>query len=66
MDYSERMKGLARQPGFDEILLPGELETKKEAESHQSGIEVPDVVVDNINDLLKKLNSTSRLQAREW
>jgi LDH2 family malate/lactate/ureidoglycolate dehydrogenase len=60
-EYTARIKGLRRQPGFDEILLPGEVETNKEAESARMGIEVPEAVVSAIDEISVKLGCPVRL-----
>ncbi|MFH2115902.1 MAG: Ldh family oxidoreductase [Spirochaetota bacterium] len=61
IEYTDQIKGLRKQPGFDEILLPGEFETKKEKESAESGIAIPDAVVKGIDEILADLNSPHRL-----
>ena len=60
-EYAARIKGLRRQPGFDEILLPGEVETNKEAESARVGIEVPEAVVAGIDEISGNLGCPVRL-----
>jgi LDH2 family malate/lactate/ureidoglycolate dehydrogenase len=60
-EYAERIKGLRKQPGFAEILLPGEFETRKELESSASGIEVPDAIVAGIDEISARLGCSSRL-----
>lgn len=62
-EYAARIKALRRQPGFDEILLPGEVETKKEAESAREGIEVPEAVVEAIDGISAELGCPIRLAA---
>jgi LDH2 family malate/lactate/ureidoglycolate dehydrogenase len=54
-EYVEQIKNLRKQAGFKEILLPGEVETNKEAESDRSGIDVPDAVVKNIDEISLQL-----------
>lgn len=60
-EYAKRIKGLKKQPGFDEILLPGEFETKKERESETSGIDVPDAVLTEIDEISGRLGCAIRL-----
>jgi len=50
--YVLEIKGLRKQKGMEEILVPGELEFRKEEASRDSGIEVPDEVVKGIDDAL--------------
>ncbi|OHD81761.1 MAG: hypothetical protein A3J97_11280 [Spirochaetes bacterium RIFOXYC1_FULL_54_7] len=60
-EYAQRIKGLRRQPGFEEILLPGEFETQKEHESNESGIDVPEAIVKGIDEISARLGCSSRL-----
>jgi LDH2 family malate/lactate/ureidoglycolate dehydrogenase len=60
-EYTGQIKVLRKQPGFDEILLPGEFESKKAMESEEHGINVPDAVVKGIDEILGKLGSPVRL-----
>lgn len=62
-EYAAKIKALKKQPGFDEILLPGEVETKKEAESARDGIEVPEAVVEAIDGISAELGCPMRLGA---
>lgn len=62
-DYAAKIKALRRQPGFDEILLPGELEGQKVAESDRDGIEVPEAVVEAIDGISAELGCPIRLAA---
>ncbi len=59
--YVAEIKALKKQSGVTEILLPGELETKKEEESARLGIDVPVSVVEAINGILAKMGSESRI-----
>jgi len=63
LDYAAQIRALRRQPGFEEILLPGELESRKEAESVRLGIEVPEAVVREIEGISAKLGCAARLGA---
>jgi LDH2 family malate/lactate/ureidoglycolate dehydrogenase len=60
-DYVAEIKGLRRQPGVEEILVPGEVELIKEAESRRLGIEVPDSVAKSTDETLASLGSRARL-----
>ena len=60
-EYVLEMKGLRKQPGVKEILAPGEVEIIKVEESRKSGIEVPEPVVKNMNEILSKLGSGLRI-----
>jgi LDH2 family malate/lactate/ureidoglycolate dehydrogenase len=64
-EYTAELKALRRQAGVDEILLPGELELKKEEESRRLGTELPESVVGAINEILAKLGSARRLPCQE-
>jgi LDH2 family malate/lactate/ureidoglycolate dehydrogenase len=58
--YAAEIKALRRQADVSEILLPGELELRKEEESLREGIEVPEAVAAAIDELLAKLGSARR------
>src|SRR5208283_441999 len=60
-DYVRDIKGLRRQDGIAEILLPGEVERQKEEESRRSGIEVPETVARSMDEMLAKLGSQTRI-----
>jgi LDH2 family malate/lactate/ureidoglycolate dehydrogenase len=62
-EYAGQVKTLRRQNGFEEILLPGEVETKKEEESARLGIEVPEAVAKSIDEIAARLGSSLRLGA---
>ena len=40
----DEIKGLRKAEGFDEILMPGELELKRAEENLIKGIDLPDAV----------------------
>jgi LDH2 family malate/lactate/ureidoglycolate dehydrogenase len=64
--YLREIKGLRRQPGVKEILLPGEVELQKVEESRRLGIEVPQAVAQSMDEILAKLGSHLRIAvARE-
>jgi LDH2 family malate/lactate/ureidoglycolate dehydrogenase len=60
-DYVREIKGLRRQPGTTEILVPGEIEFMREEESRASGIEVPEAVAKAIDDILSGSGSRLRI-----
>jgi LDH2 family malate/lactate/ureidoglycolate dehydrogenase len=60
-EYQAEIKGLQKQAGVSEILLPGELELKKEEESRRRGIELPEAVAKAINEVLSKVGSDRRI-----
>ena len=62
-EYIQEIKGLRKQAGVEEILLPGEVERKKQEESRRSGIEIPEPVAKGIDQVLTKLGSRLRLVA---
>lgn len=59
--YVAEIKALKKQSGVEEILLPGELELKREEESRRLGIDVPVSVVEAINGILATMGSDSRI-----
>lgn len=62
-EYADQVKALRRQPGFDEVLLPGEVETKKEEENARLGVEVPEAVAKSVDEIAARLGSPLRLGA---
>lgn len=61
--YGAELKSCKLQEGFTEILLPGEIELRKEREAKVQGIEIPDQVVDALNDILKKTKTNIHLES---
>ncbi|MCX7026459.1 MAG: Ldh family oxidoreductase [Spirochaetes bacterium] len=59
--YTREMKSLRKQPGAEEILLPGEIEFMKEQQSRISGIDVPEAVAKAIDEILAKSGSRLRI-----
>lgn len=59
--YLQEIKGLRKQAGVKEILLPGEVELEKEAESRRLGIEVPQSVVKSMDEIMARLGSRLRM-----
>ncbi len=53
-DYVRMIKGSKRSPGCAEIYMPGELEVKKEVQTRQDGIAIPDSSYREVLDILKK------------
>jgi len=53
-EYSKDLKSCRLREGFKEILLPGEIELRKEQESREGGIEMPEEVIDGLNSLMRK------------
>lgn len=56
-EYIQEIKGLRKQAGVAEILLPGEVERKKLEESRRAGIEIPEPVAKGLDQVLAKLGS---------
>ena len=54
--YVAHIKGTARQPGVDEILLPGEIENRRKKEREVQGVVVPDGTWQQTLDLADALN----------
>lgn len=59
--YTQAIKGLKKAKGFDEVLLPGEIEYRKEQESMQRGIALDEKAVLAINTLLKQSGFAQQL-----
>lgn len=59
--YIERIKGMKKAKGFDEIFIPGEIEYNKEQQSYKEGIELDDKAVAAIDALLEVTGSGKRL-----
>lgn len=53
--YAEWIKGCRKAPGVEEILLPGEVETRRQNERKASGVEIPDTTWKQTTDLAEKL-----------
>ncbi|OQB24196.1 MAG: putative oxidoreductase YjmC [Firmicutes bacterium ADurb.Bin182] len=60
-DYIASIKKVKKAKGFEEILIPGELEYRRELDSMKYGIELDNDAIDAINNLLKKTGSGIRL-----
>jgi LDH2 family malate/lactate/ureidoglycolate dehydrogenase len=56
-EYIQEIKGLRKETGVAEILLPGEIERKKQEESRRSGIDIPESVAKGLDLVLTKLGS---------
>ena len=55
-DFVDTLKKLPLRPGFDEILVPGDLENKRVKEKLEKGILIDSEVIDSFNILAKDLN----------
>lgn len=64
-DYGKTLKTCKLREGFREILLPGEIELRKERESRGNGIEMSWQVLNALNDLLKETGTKLTLRAME-
>ncbi|MGB9905268.1 MAG: Ldh family oxidoreductase [Desulfotomaculales bacterium] len=60
-EYIDSAKGVKKAAGFSEILMPGELERRREQSSKELGVEVDAQTLGVINSLLKEINSQNRL-----
>ncbi|MHB1391511.1 MAG: Ldh family oxidoreductase [Clostridia bacterium] len=60
--YTESIKALKKAEGFNEILMPGEIEYNKEKVSEETGIEIDSQQVSSLNELLKEAGSDIRLE----
>ena len=63
--YTAEIKGLRRQGGVEEILLPGEPELRMEEEGRREGIEVPEAVAAGLDEILARLGSARRFSGQE-
>lgn len=55
--YIESLKGCRRAPGVDEILLPGEIESRREAQRRAEGVEIPDETWRQITEVADRLGA---------
>lgn len=55
-ELKQRMKQVAPAKGFDEVLLPGEPESRSYKQRIESGIPVPDTVWNDLKSLASELN----------
>ncbi|MGB9812125.1 MAG: Ldh family oxidoreductase [Thermovenabulum sp.] len=60
-NYFNTVKALKKAEGVEEILIPGEIEYRKEQKSIEEGIEIDDKLALSINELLQKVGSDLRL-----
>ena len=60
-EYSNSVKNLKKAKGFDEILLPGEMERYKEQISLKNGIDMDPQQVKELNDILVQTGSDIRI-----
>lgn len=60
-EYVGDIKALRKQPGVNEILVPGEVELAREEESRRLGIELPGPVVKSTDEILASLGSPLRI-----
>lgn len=59
--YFETVKGLKKASGIEEILIPGEIEFRREEKSRGEGVDIDEKLASSINSLLVKLGSDLRL-----
>jgi LDH2 family malate/lactate/ureidoglycolate dehydrogenase len=62
--YGANIKTCKRRDGVDEILLPGEVELRKEEKARKEGVDVPEQVVEALNTLLAKKGSGLSLKPK--
>ncbi|MDA0285120.1 MAG: Ldh family oxidoreductase [Planctomycetota bacterium] len=55
--YVDSLKGCRKQPGVEEILLPGEIERRRDAQRRAEGVPVPDETWRQISDLAERLGA---------
>ncbi len=56
--YVEHIKSSRRQPGVEEILMPGEIELRRQAQRQRDGVSVPDETWRQIRELAAKLGTS--------
>lgn len=54
--YIASIKGSARMPGVDEILLPGEIEERRRQQRQKTGVEIPPETWRQLQELAASLN----------
>ena len=54
-DFVDTLKNLPLRPGFEEILVPGEIENKRVNEKLRSGIPLDNEVIESFNELAANL-----------
>lgn len=59
--YIQSVKGIRKATGFTEIILPGELEYRREQESLALGVELEEQTVAKLDDLLREVGAKMRL-----
>ncbi len=55
-DFVNTLKNLPLRPGFDEILVPGEIENKRVKEKMETGIPLDNEVIESFNELALNLS----------
>jgi LDH2 family malate/lactate/ureidoglycolate dehydrogenase len=60
--YRASFKACKKLDGVEEILLPGEIEFRKELSARKNGVEMSGQVMDALNEILAKAGSTARLR----
>ncbi|MHC4876262.1 MAG: Ldh family oxidoreductase [Planctomycetota bacterium] len=56
--YVESIRSTKKAPGVDEILMPGEIELRHEADRRANGVDVPDETWRQIQELAEKTGAT--------
>jgi LDH2 family malate/lactate/ureidoglycolate dehydrogenase len=52
---SRQIRAVPPAPGFDEVLVPGDLESRAREVRSRDGIPIPDVVWDSLTDVAQSL-----------
>ena len=55
-DFIGECKASKLRPGFDEILVPGEIDYRRESEYRRTGAKIDSVVFEQLRDLASDLN----------
>ncbi len=62
--FTSYLKSSALKPGVDEILLPGEIESRMEAERRHSGIEIDSTTLAQLKEIATSLGLEAQLHAK--
>jgi len=61
--YTDSIKNLKKAKGFSEILMPGEIEYRKEEESQNNGVTMTEEQIRALNEILIQADSNIRLES---
>jgi hydroxycarboxylate dehydrogenase B len=55
--YVDNLRNSKKQPGVEEILMPGEIEQRREAQRREEGVSVPDETWRQLNELAESVGA---------